>query len=338
MEEYSEWSDMEVDLSIVDKMIKENGGLLDLTKENKSTINCLNVSEQSINEDIENQPDTSLPSKTPYTCSSSDGETLAAIRKEQQRVPRESNHTEKIFASKEVYSSSVDETLATIKTRNLEKQVDITIKTRNLEKQVDITGSLWSGSEIDISKLRIPKLSDKFSGSSDQSQYENVESDDHVSSQDITYDSISTESLESSGDEYIPPKDSVSDSNTKTEDTDSDELQNDFIRAKEKLKKELTARDKNWQKKPTNVRLRKRKSLHRIRETDNGDSDIDNVDSDTAQNTEQGLQSALQNSRKENNLLLLLTSIHTKRIDALLTSNGLKRYLSLLMEIVSLSL
>lgn len=167
-----------------------------------------------------------------------------------------------------------------------------------MEKQVDITGSLWSGSEIDISKLRIPKLSDIFPESSDLSQYENVESDDHVSSQDIIYDSISTESLESSGDEYIPPKDSVSDSNTKTEDTDSDELQNDFIRAKEKLKKELTARDKNWKKKPTNVRLRKRKSLHRIRETDNGDSDTDKVDSDTAQNTEEGLQSALQNSRK----------------------------------------
>lgn len=114
MEEDSKWSDMEVDLSIVDKMIKENGGLLDLTKDNKSTINCLNVSEQSINEDIENQPDTSLPSKTPYTCLS-DEETLAAIRKGQQRVPRESNHTEKIFASKEVYSSSDDETLATIK-------------------------------------------------------------------------------------------------------------------------------------------------------------------------------------------------------------------------------
>ena len=73
------------------------------------------------------------------------------------------------------------------------------------------------------------------------------------------------------------------------------------------------------------MRLRKRKSLHRIHKTDNKDSDIDKVDFDTAQNTEQGLQSALQNSRKENNLLLLLTSFHTKRIGVLLTSNGLKR-------------
>ena len=72
------------------------------------------------------------------------------------------------------------------------------------------------------------------------------------------------------------------------------------------------------------MRLGKRKSLHRIHKTDNGDSDIDKVDFDTAQNTEQGLQSALQNSHKENNLLLLLTSIHTKRIGVLLTSNGLK--------------
>ena len=291
MDEETEWSDMEVDLSILDELLK---------------------SEQAKGEEDISHHESAFASNEQFSLS--DEEPLTGFIKEKDII---SDVVESKFASREEFSSSDEETLATV-------------KARTVQEPMNTRGHQLSESEIDVSNIKIAMLSDLFPNSSEQSESECTETfdskDETPADPNCHDDSVSSECLISSGDEYVPPKEKNSEeSDSKTNNEDTDELKEDFMRANMKRKRKIAAWDEKWKMKRSNIKLRKRKVAHRLSNTDKTDSDSEKRDTDAAQSTSRDLQSALKRSRKEHNLHILLTSIHNKRVDALLASNGLKR-------------